>query len=224
MCVVKIMGNIDITIEGQSLGLTCAFEEHFGCENEPGSYRIYLQNGAFGVCGPETEYCPLDKNSNVTHKEVFCDPCKPRCTQGDDPQELVYAGQQHWLFTSYVNGAPSPKAIEVYSFEISKRKDKYGNEILVVQDQECCCNKSGVVLEDFKVILVPEKQVDIQEIIKSSQQISIPGGDDPNTVCDCGCPEEAGTCGPKINGCDGVGDILNQWRSFESKNCQVSAN
>jgi hypothetical protein len=222
-CSIKIRGGIDITIEGNSFGLSCSYEEDFNCDHEEGTYRIYLLDGTFGVCGPDTEVCPLDKSNrpDIQHSEVFCDPCKPRCTQTDPPQELEYAGQQEWLFTTYVNGAPSATPILVDSFELKKRKDKYNNYILVIEDKECCCNKTGVVLDDFLVINREQLSIDIKQIVKSSQQQSISGGDDPQTVCSCGCPEGE-SCGPKINGCDGVGEILDRWREAEAYNCRQS--
>lgn len=207
MCTINFYGSIDITIEGQSYGLTCDWSYSVGCGSPNGTYTVYFLDGSINVCPPGSEEsCGLNQNyPSVQYTQVFCDPCLNKCTKDGNTQ--VYNGNQKWMFTTYVNNAPSPRPIVLDTFTVN------GNDKKLSAGGEGCCCYDDTTFDIF----LEQKQIPIQSLIQASQQPYIESGDDPSTACDCGCP--TGFCGPVINGCGSINDIFSMWRDMESNNC-----
>lgn len=214
MCTINVYGSVDITIGGQSYGLTCDWGKDVNCNGPFGTYTVYILNGVLGVCAPgNEEACGLNNVNQPyrQHTQVFCDPCINRCNK--DGNVLKYQGNQKWLFTTYVNASPNPTPIIVDTFtaSIDEGDIRFKNLQLSVADKTCCCWE-GEILDTY----LEPKQVSLESLIASSAQPYITTGGDPSEACNCGCP---GFCGPLVNGCGSVGEIISLLREIESQNC-----
>lgn len=212
MCTINFYGSIDITIGGQSFGLTCDWGHGVNCGGPEGTYTVYYLNGSIGVCPPGSEdACGLNQNyPHVQYTKVFCDPCLNRCNT--DGNVLKYIGDQHWMFTTYVNGSPSPTplVLDTFTVNIADGDIRFKNVKMSGGDQECCC-WDGVILDTY----LEPKQIPLESLIQANSQPYIGTEGDPNLACNCGCP---GYCGPVVAGC-GIDEIFAIWRESESQRC-----
>lgn len=228
---VNVVYQLDITLNGNSFGLSCEQSTAIGCCSAEGTYRVYYWEGMLLVAAPGMPLpFPEPTASQGDTPQVFCDPCKNKCTKDGNP--LKYNGNEDWLFTTYVNNSPEPEAILINQFTVSKNfnpskvyRDVNGyvrcgplppnatKGVITVNDQSICCTAS----EPITVYLGPVSK-DIKELLKAFKQPKIDTNGDPSEACLCGCP---GFCGPAGDDCAGLGQILNLWRSFESENCTI---
>jgi hypothetical protein len=220
MANIYIIGSIDISINGQSYGLTCDWGYNIACCSKPGTYTVFYLNGGISICQPgDEELCGLNNNyPSVQYTQVFCDPCLNRCNK--DGNTLKYNGDQQWLFTTYVNNAPEPRPLVLTTFSASTPYPKCdGSGKISVGDVELCCNSN----ENAQIFIEPTI-VELKSLLSAYQQPYIPFGGDPSEACNCGCPFGEAGCGPIVDACSGLSEIISAMRSVESTRCVVAGN
>lgn len=228
MANINVVGTLNITIGGQSFGITCPFQNNVACCSENGTYTFFVSGGTgISICPPGgpswdtsitwSDVCGLN-NPPDNVEQVFCDPCVNRCNKNGSPSK--YTGSYRWLFTQYVNRSANPIVIPIATYSVSGGYDpktgKCGEEKICVNGTCLCCNDPDATAE----VDLGEKSIDVQYLLKTIAQpyITVTHAQDPTEVCDCYCPG----CGPNIFGSCGdysLNEILNIIRTSESTRC-----
>jgi len=222
---------LDITVDGQYVGLSCHNVWNMSCCAERGTWNIVYYQGSVMPLAPSSTSIPFDGEGGNEGPKVFCDPCKNLCTKDGNP--LKYGGDQKWLFEVYVNSSPEPQPIYLAQFTVSKSwdytpmfgdcgtppwedmiQDKTIHDILTIGDQSVCCGAE----EPVTYYMEPVAK-ELKDLLPAFKQPVINFNGDPSEACLCGCP---GFCGPSAdNDCAGLAQILGIWRDYESNNCVI---
>lgn len=229
MANINIVGEFEITIGGQSFGLTCPIQNWATCCTENGTYTFFYSGGGVSICPPGSppwnpditwaDLCGLNTPIESI-EQVFCDPCANRCCKDCGGTPTSYSGNYKWLFTQYVNRSPNPIVIPLKTYTVTGGYDpqtgKCGENKLCVNGTCVCCNDP----EAYAEVNIGSVSKDIEELLKAHYQpyISVPDGEDPTSICSCYCPG----CGPNIQGWCGedLNFILNIMREVESQQCK----
>lgn len=222
---------LDITVDGQYVGLSCNNVWDMSCCAERGTWNIVYYQGMVMPLAPNSSSIPFDGEGGNESQKVFCDPCKDKCFQ--DGNIYKYDGDQKWLFETYVNSSPEPQPIYLAQFTVSKnwKRSKFSNndcgtpyeeeliqdataqDILSVGDQSVCC-----VSDEIKTYYMQPVAKELKDLLVAFKQPVINFNGDPSEACLCGCP---GFCGPTGDDCAGIGQILSLWRDLESNKCVI---
>ena len=232
MADINVHGELEITIAGQSYGITCPFQTNVTCCTSNGTFTFfYAAGGGITLCPPGSppwnkditwaDMCGLNNQPNDAQK-VFCDPCANKCNK--DGCGGKYQGEYKWLFERYINKNNNPVSIPLKTFTVSGGVDDNnpnagcGTNKVCVNGTCICCNEGGTADVDLGTV-----SKDVTELLKAHVQqfITVSYLDDPEAVCACECPG----CGPSLDftcGDFNINDLLNIMRETEANNCQAT--
>lgn len=233
MANISVRGDLEITVGGQSFGITCPFQNNVTCCTSNGTFTFYYAaGGGITVCPPGSppwnpnitwsDLCGLN-NTSKSPQKVFCDPCANKCSK-DGCGSGKYIGNYKWLFEVYLNKSNIPLNIPIATYDVSGGYDDNnpsagcGTKKVCVNGTCVCCSKDETAEVDLGTI-----SKDIQELLTAHTQpfIYVPFGQNPEDVCACTCPG----CGPNITmtcGDTDLNEILNIMRQTEALNCQAT--
>lgn len=226
MAFINITGQLEITINGQSYGLTCPLDTGVGCCTPNGTYYWYYQGGGIYMCGPTYDYNLgryVDGNCIGNSKEpekVYCDPCVNKCCKDCNGNALSYSGEHQWLFNTYIGDSQTISGIKLVEWTVTGGYDGTGtsdctSSKLCVNGECVCCS---AIPEESATVDLGTISKDVTELLKTFTQPYItPGTVDPTEYCNCYCPG----CGPTFGGSCGqdIGMIINMMRQEESQKC-----
>ena len=176
MAFINITGQLEITINGQSYGLTCPLTAFVGCCHINGTYYWYYQGGNVYECHPVYDY---NKNMYVdgdciggSHQpeKVYCDPCANKCSK-DSPSKLSYSGQYKWLFDMYIGNSQTISGIKLAEWTVTGGQDPAftrsdcTSSKLSVNGKSVCC---GAIPEEFETVDLGTISKDVTELLNSS--------------------------------------------------------